>query len=63
MRQLEKIPNVDAISMDNINILSKRRIEYKVPILEEAPVWLERRSRNSRQGRSIKSEGQRILTS
>jgi hypothetical protein len=41
VRQLEKIPDVDAISLDNINILSEWRVEYEAPIMEEAPEWLE----------------------
>lgn len=35
------IPDVDAISFDKINILSKRRVEYETPIMEAAPTWLE----------------------
>jgi hypothetical protein len=32
---------VDAISLDNIDILSKWRVEVEVPLLDEAPAWLE----------------------
>jgi hypothetical protein len=41
MRQIEKEPKVDAISLDNIDILSKWRVEIEVPLLDEAPAWLE----------------------
>jgi hypothetical protein len=41
MRQIEKEPEVDAISLDNIDILSKWRVEIEVPLLDEAPAWLE----------------------
>lgn len=33
--------DVDAISLDNIGILSKWRVEIEMPIMEEAPTWLE----------------------
>ena len=32
---------MDAISLDNIDILSKWRVEIDVPLLDEAPAWLE----------------------
>jgi hypothetical protein len=32
---------VDAISLDNINILFEWRVEYEGPITEEALPWLE----------------------
>ena len=32
---------MDAISLDNIDILSKWRVEIEVPLLDEAPAWLE----------------------
>ena len=41
MRQIDKEPDVDAISLDNIDILSKWRVEIEVPLLDEAPAWLE----------------------
>jgi hypothetical protein len=40
VRQWEKILDVDAISLDDTNILSEWRVEYKVHIME-APTWLE----------------------
>ena len=41
MRQIEKEPDADAISLDNIDILSKWRVEIETPIMEESPTWLE----------------------
>ena len=32
---------MDVISLDNIDILSKWRVEVEVPLLDEAPAWLE----------------------
>ena len=40
MRQIEKEPDVNAISLDNIDILSKWRVEIETPIMEESPSWL-----------------------
>ena len=57
MKQLHKVPNVEAISLDNINILSEWRVESEAPILAESPAWLEepRRSNNGkrRKGRCM----------
>ena len=41
MRQINREPNVKAISLDNIDILSKWTVEVEVPLLEEAPSWLQ----------------------
>jgi hypothetical protein len=41
MKQVEKTPEVGAISLDNIDVLSKWRVEIEFPIMEEAPAWLE----------------------
>jgi hypothetical protein len=40
VEQIEKEPEVDAISLDNIDILSKWSMEFEVPLLDEAPAWL-----------------------
>jgi len=40
MKQIDKEPDVKAISLDNIDILSKWRVEVEVPLLEEEPSWL-----------------------
>lgn len=36
-----KILDVDTISLDNIDILFEWRPEYKAPVMQEAPTWLE----------------------
>ena len=41
MRQIEKEPDVDAISLDNIDILSKWRVEIETLAVEESPTWLD----------------------
>ena len=41
MKQVEKSPDVDAIRLDNIDVLSKWRVEVELPIMEEAPTWLD----------------------
>ena len=46
---MEKTSNVDAISLDNIDILSKWRVESEVPIMEAAPVWLEEEEEEQQQ--------------
>ena len=33
--------DLDAISLDNIDVLPQWRVEFEVPILEESPTWLE----------------------
>jgi hypothetical protein len=38
---MDRTPNVDAISLKNIDVLSKWRVEVEMPIMEEAPTWLE----------------------
>ena len=38
---MDKTSNVDAISLDNIDILSTWRVEAELPIIEAAPSWLE----------------------
>ena len=41
MAQIQKEPDAYAISLDNIDILSKWRVEIETPIMEESPTWLE----------------------
>ena len=40
---------MDAISLDNIDILSKWRVEIELPIMEEAPTWLEEEQHEERE--------------
>ena len=41
MAQIQKEPDANAISLDNIDILSKWRMDIETPIMEESPAWLE----------------------
>ena len=41
MTQIQKEPYANAISLDNIDILSKWRVEIETPIMDESPAWLE----------------------
>lgn len=34
--------DLDVISLDNIDVLFKWRVESEVPIMEESPTWLEK---------------------
>jgi hypothetical protein len=38
---MDRTLDVDAISLGNIDVLSKWRVEDEMPIMEEAPAWLE----------------------
>ena len=38
---MEKAPDVDVICLDNIDVLSKWRVEVELPIMEEASAWLD----------------------
>ena len=41
VKQIEKVPNSDAISLDDIDTTSKWRVETEDPVMDEAPEWLE----------------------
>ena len=41
MKQIEKVPNPDAISLDDIDTTSKWRVETEDPVMDEALEWLE----------------------
>ena len=41
MKQIEKVSNSDAISLDDIDTTSKWRVEREDPVMDEAPEWLE----------------------
>jgi hypothetical protein len=41
LKQVDRTPNVDAISLDNIDVLSKWRVESEMPTMEEAPAWID----------------------
>ena len=40
MKQIEKVPNSDAISLDDVDTTSKWRVEMEDPVMDEAPEWL-----------------------
>ena len=46
MKQLEKKPEVEAISLDHINTTAAWRAETEEPIMEVAPDWLEDDTQN-----------------
>jgi hypothetical protein len=41
LKQINRTLDVDAMSLDNIDVLSKWRVDSEMPIMEEAPTWLE----------------------
>ena len=41
VKQIEKVPNSDAISLDDIDTSSKWRVETEDPMMDEAAEWLE----------------------
>ena len=38
---MDRTTDVDAISLDNIDVLSKWRVESEMPTMEEAPAWID----------------------
>jgi hypothetical protein len=41
LKQIDRTPNVDAISLDNIDVLSKWMVESEMPTMEEEPAWID----------------------
>jgi hypothetical protein len=41
LKQIDRTPDVDAISLENIDVLSKWRVESEMPTIEEAPAWID----------------------
>jgi hypothetical protein len=41
VRQINKVPDTDAISLDALDTTSPWRVETERPVMEEAPEWLE----------------------
>ena len=41
MRQIQKIPDMDAISLDNIDTTAAWRVETETPAMESIPDWLD----------------------
>jgi hypothetical protein len=46
---MDRTLDVDAISLDNINVLSKWMVEAEVPIMVEALAWLEEEQQQEEQ--------------
>jgi hypothetical protein len=46
VKQLDKEPDIEAISLDNIDTTSQWRVEIQEPEMEEAPEWLEEHADN-----------------
>ena len=42
VKQLDKEPDIEAISLDAIDTTSQWRVEMEDPEMEEAPEWLEK---------------------
>ena len=56
MKQVEKAPDMDAIFLDNINVLCKWRVEVELPIMEEEPAWLDEEQQQQQQGQEDEEE-------
>ena len=41
VKQIKKVPNLDAISLDDIDTTNKLKVEMKDHVMDEAPEWLE----------------------
>jgi hypothetical protein len=40
LKQIDRTPDVDAISLENIDVLSKWRVESEMPTMEEVLSWI-----------------------
>ena len=49
LKQMDRTSDVDAIALDNIDVLSKWRVEVEMPIMEEALAWLEEEQQQEEQ--------------
>ena len=56
MKQLDKEPDIEAISLDNIDTTSQWRVEIQEPEMEEAPEWLEEHADNLMEGATEEKE-------
>jgi hypothetical protein len=41
VRQINKVPNADVVSLDALDTTSPWRVEAENPVLEESPKWME----------------------
>jgi hypothetical protein len=56
VKQLDKEPNIEAISLDNIDTTSQWRVEIQEPEMEEAPKWLEEHADDLREEGTTEEE-------
>jgi hypothetical protein len=56
VKQLDKEPDIEAISLDNIDITSQWRVEIQEPKMEEAPEWLEEHADDLREEGTTEEE-------
>jgi hypothetical protein len=56
VKQLDKEPDIEAISLDNIDTTSQWRVEIQEPEMEEAPEWLEEHADNLMEERATEEE-------
>jgi hypothetical protein len=56
VKQLDKEPDIEAISLDNIDTTSQWRVEIQEPEMEEALEWLEEHSDDLREEGTIEEE-------
>jgi hypothetical protein len=56
VKQLDKEPDIEAISLDNIDTTSHWRVEIQEPKMEEAPEWLEEHADDLREERTTEEE-------
>jgi hypothetical protein len=56
VKQLDKEPDIEAISLDNIDTTSQWRVEIQEPEMEEAPEWLEEHADDLREEGTTEEE-------
>jgi hypothetical protein len=56
VKQLDKEPDIEAISLDDIDTTSQWRVEIQEPEMEEAPEWLEGHADDLREEGTTKEE-------
>jgi hypothetical protein len=56
VKQLDKEPNIEPISLDNIDTTSQWRVKIQEPEMEEAPEWLEEHADDWRKEGTIEEE-------
>jgi hypothetical protein len=56
VKQLDKEPDIEAISLDDIDTISQWRVEIQEPEMEEAPEWLEEHADDLREEGTTEEE-------